>query len=249
MTVRRKLVVFGATSKIVHETLRALPLNAFECILVARNSSELETIRLDLVARFPESKVSSRACDFSQVEEINLVWRDVSSSQPLDIVYVGFGSMEADEKLRTEQRVRDQFVATNINGVLNILMRTRQIFLQQGHGTLCVITSVAGDKGRRSNYIYGSAKALVSRVLEGMWHEFSGTPVQIIDVRPGITESPMTAHLKKGPLMTSASVVGGQIAKSILRGGPRIVYAPCLWYWIMLVVKHLPDAIFRRTKF
>jgi short-subunit dehydrogenase len=248
---KKRLIVFGATSRIVHETLKAMPLDKMECLLVARNPSELDGIKQDLIARFPEATISARTCDFSDPDQINIVWSEVDSSEhkPVDIVYLGFGSMEAEDLLRTNRKAREQFLSTNVTGVLDILCRTRQIFLKQGQGTLCVVTSVAGDKGRSSNYIYGSAKSLVSKVLEGMWHEFAGTEIKVIDIRPGITESPMTAHLKKGPLMSPASTVGLIIAKSILRGGPRVVYAPGFWAWIMLVVRFLPDVIFKKTKF
>jgi short-subunit dehydrogenase len=117
---------------------------------------------------------------------------------------------------------------------------------QQNHGTLVLIGSVAGDRGRRSNYVYGASKGLVTRYAQGLQHRFAGTPVKVILVKPGPTDTPMTADFKaKGMKLASVE----DVAKSIVSGvaaGKTVIYAPGKWGLIMMVIRHLPNIIFNR---
>jgi short-subunit dehydrogenase len=113
-------------------------------------------------------------------------------------------------------------------------------------GTLGVIGSVAGDRGRKSNYVYGAAKGLVTRYVQGLQHRVAGTRVKVVLVKPGPTDTPMTAQLKaQGTKLAAVSDVAQAIVRGLERGRP-VVYAPARWALIMMVIRHLPRVIFNR---
>jgi hypothetical protein len=114
------------------------------------------------------------------------------------------------------------------------------------HGTLALIGSVAGDRGRRSNYVYGAAKGLVARYAQGLQHRFAGSGVKVVLVKPGPTDTPMTAHLKQnGAKLASPAEVAQAIVKAVACGQAQ-VYAPGKWRLIMWVVRHMPAFIFNK---
>jgi short-subunit dehydrogenase len=106
---------------------------------------------------------------------------------------------------------------------------------------------VAGVRGRASNFVYGSAKALVSTLLAGLRHRLHSRGVAVVDIRPGFVDTPMTADFPKGPLWASADRVAKDIVAAVDRRA-SVVYTPWFWRWIMLVVRHIPEPIFVRTK-
>jgi short-subunit dehydrogenase len=117
----------------------------------------------------------------------------------------------------------------------------------QGHGTLAVITSVAGVRGRASNYVYGAAKAMVSTLLSGLRQRLHGRGVRVVDVRPGFVDTPMTAAFRKGALWAQPDKVARDIVSAVDRGA-GVVYTPGFWRWIMLVIRHIPEFVFVRIK-
>ena len=118
-----------------------------------------------------------------------------------------------------------------------------------GAGTIAVIGSVAGDRGRKSNYVYGAAKGLVDRYLQGLQHRLALTPVRVVRIKPGPTDTPMTADLKaQGRRMASVEQVAQDIVRGVARG-QEVVYTPGIWRWIMLVVRHIPSRVFRHLNF
>ena len=115
-----------------------------------------------------------------------------------------------------------------------------------GQGTLALIGSVAGDRGRKSNYVYGAAKGMVTRYAQGLQHRFAGSDVKIVLIKPGPTDTPMTAHLKaQGAKLTPVAEVAQKIVNAINRG-QAVTYAPGKWRLIMWVIRHLPRGIFNK---
>lgn len=112
---------------------------------------------------------------------------------------------------------------------------------------IAVISSVAGDRGRQSNYVYGSAKALVSAFASGMRQRLSKQGVHVITIKPGFVSTPMTAHLKQGALWAQPEQVAKDITRAIDQG-QRVVYTPGFWRWIMLIIKHIPEFVFVKLK-
>ena len=118
---------------------------------------------------------------------------------------------------------------------------------QQGRGSLAVISSVAGDRGRQSNYVYGAAKSLVSTFAQGMAHRFANSGVNVVLIKPGFVDTPMTAEFDKGPLWASAEQVAQGIVNAINKG-KTIQYLPFFWQQIMLLIKFVPTWLMHKTK-
>jgi short-subunit dehydrogenase len=136
------------------------------------------------------------------------------------------------------------------NGLSPISLCTllAQRFEAQGHGCIAVITSVAGDRGRQSNYVYGTAKGMVSRFLEGLRNRLAAHGVAVVDIRPGFVDTPMTAAIvKKGPLWSQPDTLAAGIVRAI-DAGRDIVYLPGYWRWIMGVIRHIPEPVFKRMR-
>jgi short-subunit dehydrogenase len=114
------------------------------------------------------------------------------------------------------------------------------------HGSLAIIGSVAGDRGRKSNYVYGSAKGLVTRYAQGLQHRLANSNVRVSLIKPGPTDTPMTSHLKSmGTKLSTVTEVAQCIVKGVEKG-ESVIYAPKKWALIMMVIRHLPRLIFNR---
>ncbi len=119
---------------------------------------------------------------------------------------------------------------------------------KRNYGALALIGSVAGDRGRKSNYVYGAAKGLVTRYAEGLQHRLAKTDVKVILIKPGPTETPMTAALSQQKVkLARVEDVAAQIVKGI-KAGKSVIYAPPKWWLIMLILRHLPSGIFNRLE-
>ena len=135
-----------------------------------------------------------------------------------------------------------------INGVSPCLFAEAfaQAMQHQGSGNIAIIGSVAGDRGRKSNYIYGAAKGLVARYAQGMQHRFANSPLKITLIKPGPTATPMTEKMRaKGMKMAPAGLVAKEIVDGIAKG-KSVVYTPKKWQLIMLIIQHLPNFIFNK---
>ena len=132
-------------------------------------------------------------------------------------------------------------------GAVSILNIVADDFERCGSGVIAGISSVAGDRGRQSNYVYGTAKAAVSTFAQGLRHRLARTGVSVITIKPGLVDTPMTASFKKGALWASPDAVAARIERAIERRDD-IVYTPWFWRWIMLIIKALPEPIFKKTR-
>jgi short-subunit dehydrogenase len=137
----------------------------------------------------------------------------------------------------------------DVNGLSVISLLTQLIppFKEQGRGILAVVTSVAGDRGRQPNFIYGAAKSLVSTYLQGLRGKLQPHGVHVTDIRPGLVDSPMTAQFEKGLLWSTPELVAANIEKAI-DGNRHTVYVPGYWRMIMAIVCSIPEVVFKRLK-
>ncbi len=166
----------------------------------------------------------------------------------LDAVLIAHGNLP--DQARCQSSVDETLAAISVNAVsvLSLLTIAANIFEPRGHGAIAAITSIAGDRGRRPNYVYGSAKSLVSTFLQGLRLRLEPRGVRVIDIKPGFVRTPMTAHLpQEGLLWADPAPVGASIARAMEeRSG--VVYLPWFWYWIMLIIRHIPHRLFRRLR-
>ncbi|CFR02267.1 Uncharacterized oxidoreductase SAV2478 [Yersinia frederiksenii] len=243
----KRIVIIGATSSIAEHCARLWvedsPVNM---ILVGRDMNKMEIIVADLQVRSPKSKISFIQADFITPIAIKDTVDKIVSVAPADIVLISHGALP--DQTQCQNDLDACAAALTINGISPVLFAEAFAGHMQNNnlGTLAIIGSVAGERGRRSNYIYGSAKGLVARYVQGLQHRMVGTNVSVLLINPGPTATPMTANLKHqaGKL---ANV--DEVAKEIVTGVKRkklIIYAPKKWALIMMIVRHLPRAIFNR---
>ena len=200
----------------------------------------------DLRVRSPACNVNVLTTRFLETTAIETLVEKVCIPACPDIVLIAHGSLPDQEGCQQEiATARD---ALELNAISPVLFAEAFVsrLEKAGKGTLAVISSVAGDRGRKSNYVYGAAKGMVTRYVQGLQHRVAGTNVKVILIKPGPTDTPMTAHLKgQGAKLASA----GDVAKIIVDGVERcklVIYAPGKWAVIMMVIRHLPASIFNR---
>ena len=243
-----KLVIFGATSAIAIAVARRYAERGATFHLVARDLERLEELQKDLSVRGAHA-VSTASADLTDTAKHPALVADTQDQLgSIDLAFSCYG--ELPEQSECEQNAEALFKCFEVNtsSVLSLLCELAKALESQTTGQIAVVTSVAGDRGRRSNFAYGASKAAVSTFLEGLRGRLHSSGVGVVDIRPGLVDSPMTAHIPKGPLFSSPQ----QVARCIVRGLDRdrtLIYAPGYWRWIMLVVRLIPTRIFRRLNF
>jgi len=244
---RKKIVIIGATSSMAeHCARRWAAQNPAEIVLVGRDLARTELIAVDLRVRAPGATVTNIVADFQDPQKIQALADTLCAAGPVDFVLIAHGSLP--DQAECQRDLNAARYALDINGVSPVLFA--EAFAghmeKAGRGTLALIGSVAGDRGRKSNYVYGAAKGLVTRYAQGLQHRFAGSALNIVLVKPGPTETPMTAHLKaQGAKLASVDAVAAEIVAGIEKGKP-VVYTPGKWALIMMVIRHLPRAIFNK---
>jgi short-subunit dehydrogenase len=170
----------------------------------------------------------------------------ITALAPVDVVLIAHGVLSDQTTCQDDVLACD--ASLQVNGVSPVLFAETfaKPMVAANHGTIAIIGSVAGDRGRKTNYVYGAAKGLVSRYAQGMQHRLAHTDVKVVLIKPGPTDTPMTTDLKaKGQKMASVEEVAQDIVQGI-SAGKSVVYTPRLWQVIMLVVMHLPRVIFNK---
>jgi hypothetical protein len=164
----------------------------------------------------------------------------------IDVVLVAHGTLPDQNACERDTAVAAAAFAVNALSVVTVLIGAAGVLEAQRQGCLAVISSVAGDRGRRSNYVYGSAKAAVSTLCEGLWVRMARVGVHVLDIRPGFVDTPMTSSLQlPGLLLTQPDAVARRILAGIERR-KRVLYVPRYWQLIMMVVRSIPAGIYRR---
>ncbi len=236
----KKILIIGATSAIAQETARCFASEHASLILIGRNKEKLETLSADLLMRGAES-VSSLAFNHELKEEL-------ASLGTIDAALIAHGALPDQSECERDPHKAAEAFQVNAVSVIELSGALANIFESQKFGCLAVITSVAGDRGRPSNYVYGAAKGAVNIFLQGLRARLSASGVRVITIKPGFVDTPMTAHLPKNPLYASAKKVGAAIFKTMTSGKKEVVYIPFYWFWIMLIIRGLPEPIFKRLK-
>ena len=246
MTEKAKIVVIGATSGIAEQCCRLwVQRGAVDLLLVARDAARTERIAADLRVRSPGSTVTVMTADFVDPKEIVRVADAATAAGPVDIVLIAHGWMPRQALCEDIQVAHDTLVINAVSPALFAEAFANK-FVQAGRGTVAIIGSVAGDRGRKANYTYGASKGLLARYAEGLEHRLAGNGVSVVLVKPGPTDTPMAAdHKARGRRLASAEDVARRIVQGIDAKKP-VVYAPPVWRLIMLIVRHIPRVVFNR---
>ena len=241
---KKKIVIIGATSAIAEHCARLWVENTnVDLTLVARNAEKAERVATDLRVRSPQSVIRVLEANFIAPLAIQKLVDEIVAVGIVHTVLIAHGSLPDQDVC--QQNLTECNEALTVNSISPVLFA--EAFA--GHmqiaklGTLAIIGSVAGDRGRKSNYVYGAAKGLVTRYAQGLQHRLANTGVKVVLIKPGPTETPMTAHLKQQGGLAKVEDVAKVIVNAINQGKP-VVYAPAKWALIMMVIRHLPQFIF-----
>jgi short-subunit dehydrogenase len=240
-----KILIVGATSAIAHETAKFFARDGAELLLVARSADKLEDISNDLRVRGAK-KAGTFLLDLNDLDRHQqMIETAVETLGSLDMVLIAHGTL-GDQQLCQQSVAKTlEELTTNFTSVISLLTILANYFEQQKHGCIAVVSSVAGDRGRRSNYVYGTAKGAVSIFLQGLRSRLSKSGVAVVTVKPGLVDTPMTASLKKGLLFAQPGKIGKGIYQAMMKG-KEVVYLPWFWRPIMAIVKSIPEPVFKK---
>ncbi|NPA72991.1 MAG: SDR family oxidoreductase [Gammaproteobacteria bacterium] len=245
--VAQNILVIGATSAIAQATIRRYAEQNASLFLIARNSEQLETLAEDAKIRGAH-QVHTATLDVNEFAEHEAVIASVFEAlNTVDITLIAHGTLPDQAACQTELSTLMTELNTNALSTLSLLTVLANRLEQQGSGSLAVITSVAGDRGRQSNYVYGAAKGMVSRFLQGLRNRLTPHNVHVLDIKPGFVDTPMTADFKKGALWAKPEQIADSIVKAIKKQ-KNTLYTPFFWSGIMLIIRSIPEAIFKRLK-
>jgi len=244
-----KTVIVGATSGIAKACARiwAKEPNA-EMILIGRNLQALERVAADLEVRAPGVSTTTFALDLTNPVEVESLEEKLSMLGKIDRFLVAQGELTEQRSAETDSSILANSVTINATSVALFAELAARLMATNSAGSIILIGSVAGDRGRRSNYTYGASKAFVDTYARGMQHRLAATGIRLSLVKPGPTATPMTAGLSGYNKMASPDQVAREIVAASAKG-KDVLYTPRIWKLVMLVVKNIPSAIFNRINF
>lgn len=242
------VLIFGATSAIAQAVARLYAPTGARFFLVARDQERLRTVAADLRAR-GATQTDVAAADLADVSRhTDLIAQAKNALGTFDRVLVAHGTLSNQQACEAGADTMLREIGINFLSAASLLTDVANVMERQRAGSIAVIGSVAGDRGRQSNYVYGSAKAGLGAFVEGLRHRMTRHGVNVTLVKPGFVDTPMTAGLAKGgPLWATPEKVAKDI-KNAMEGGTAVLYTPWFWRWIMTIIRSVPDAIFRRTR-
>ena len=243
--VPKKILVLGATSGIAEATCRIWAEQGASLFLVARNESKLAAVAADLRTR-GASFVDSAVADLDDTDgHPALLANAVNSLGGMDIAYLAHGILGDQPAAEQNFETAAQILHTNFVAPVSLLTWLANFCAQRHAGTLAVISSVAGDRGRKSNYLYGSSKAGLSAFLAGLRNRVDREGVKVVTIKPGPVKTAMTSGMKGQEKFADVHKVAQTIVTAIDKGA-ETVYVPFQWAPIMFVIRHIPERVFKK---
>ncbi|MEX0330850.1 MAG: SDR family NAD(P)-dependent oxidoreductase [Puniceicoccaceae bacterium] len=243
------IFLLGANSGIARSCLDLWAPSGARAYLVARNPEGLQ----ETASRFKElggEVVGTEVLDISEPAGCEaIIKRGFASLGVVDCFYLAAGVLPKNQEMEEAPEKVQSVLRTNFTVPAELLMRAANRLEEQGTGCLAALSSVAGDIGRGSNYVYGSSKAGLSALMEGMDARFAGTSIKVLDIRPGPVRTPMVAHLQWGLFFAKPEPVARRIVNAVNKGKRGRLYVPAYWRIIMSILRHLPSVIRRRADF
>lgn len=245
-----KIIVLGGLSAIGEATARAFAPDGATLLVAGRNGDRLSQVAQDLEARGAKRAIVW-PIDLAAVEDKGQELEKMVTSLGgrVDAVLLVYGVLGDQREAESNTEELRNLIAVNYVSAAEWCMASAVVLERQKKGVLLVIGSVAGDRGRQSNYVYGSAKAALGVFVEGLAHRLAPTGARAVVVRLGFVDTPMTAHLEKGgALWTTPSNVARALKRIVERPSAPVVYVPWFWRPIMAIIRNVPTSIFHRTK-
>jgi len=245
----QKVLIIGATSGMAEAAARFFAKEGAELSLVGRDKKALESLAADLSLRGAAQVQITANFDALRSEtwipSLESAW---AALEKPDYVLVSYGFMPEQEACAKDTNHALDALTINFSSVAALCLKIAEKLVTQGTGTLGVISSVAGLRGRQSNFIYGSAKGGLSIFLQGLRNSLHPKGIRVVTFLPGFVDTAMTAHLDQGPLFVSAETAGRILHRSLTRSKGDVVYIPFFWRYILWVIRAIPEKIFKRLK-
>jgi decaprenylphospho-beta-D-erythro-pentofuranosid-2-ulose 2-reductase len=244
-TFPSSVLILGATSAIAAATAREYVAKKVNFYLVARNGEKLQAVADDLKTR-GAGTVATHVMDLDDTAaHAQMLEAAVKALGSIDVALIAHGVLGDQSEAEKDYSVAEAILRTNLLSAVSLCTLLGNYFEAQRGGVLAVISSVAGDRGRKSNYIYGTSKGALNIFLDGLRNRIDRHGVQVLTIRPGFVATPMTAHLKKSAMFADPKTIGKGIVKAIKRR-KDVVYLPAIWGIIMLIVRNIPRFIFKK---
>lgn len=243
----KKILIIGATSAIAEAAARIWAAQGHGLYLLGRNEERLATLAADLHIR-GATMARYGVLDVNQFDRhAAAIEAAATALDGLDTVLIAHGTLGDQQACERDFAATLCELNTNAISVISLLTLLANRFEAQRHGTLAVISSVAGDRGRQSNYVYGTAKGALTIFLQGLRNRLHGAGVAVLTIKPGFVDTPMTAHIKQGPLWAKPEAVAAAIVTAIDKQRD-VLYTPWFWLGIMTVIRLVPERIFKKLK-
>ena len=237
------VLIVGASSDIAKETARVYAKNGYNLYLAARNADELQEFKTDLEVR---SSVSVELLDLDLCAfDTHEAFYTSLKEKPLGVVVVA-GYMTEQHKAEKEWNETLNTINVNYTGAVSLLNIVANDFENERRGFIIGVSSVAGDRGRKTNYVYGSAKAAFSSYLSGLRNRLYESGVSVLTVKPGFVNTKMTEGLDLPAKLTAEPSEVAQDIYKAQQAGKNILYTKWIWRYIMLIIKHIPEFIFKK---
>jgi short-subunit dehydrogenase len=241
----KKILVLGATSGIAEATCRIWAAQGASLFLVARNETKLAAVAADLKTR-GAAYVDTAVADLDDITgHTALLTHAINSLTGMDVAYLAHGILGDQSKAEKDFSEAAQILHTNFVSVVSLLTWLANYCVQRHSGVLAVISSVAGDRGRKSNYLYGSSKAGLTAFLDGLRNRIDREGVTVLNIKPGPVKTAMTAQMKGAEKMADVNAVARTIAAAIDARKDEL-YVPFQWGPIMFVIRHIPESLFKK---
>jgi decaprenylphospho-beta-D-erythro-pentofuranosid-2-ulose 2-reductase len=245
-----RVALLGATKGMGRALARLMAARGDRVFLLGRDAADLERSARDLEARGGGgSPVGFARCDLEHPGEfVPALAAAEGALGGLDAVVVTAGLFATQDAMEKDPELAHRVLLVDFTNTVAFCEEARKRLMAGGGGTLCVFSSVAGERGRKPVLLYGAAKAGLTRYLEGLDHKFRGAGLRTVCVKPGFVKTSMTDGLPPPPFAGEPEAVARRVLKAIDRGEP-LVYVPFMWRWVMLVIRWLPRAVMRRIEF
>jgi len=241
----KRVLIIGATSAIAEATARLWARDGHRLYLVGRNEERLGAIAADLNVRGAGSthigQLELNNCE----QHETAIDKAIETLNGIDIALIAHGTLGDQKACEIDFNLALKELNTNAISVISLLTHLANRFEVQRHGTIAVISSVAGDRGRQSNYVYGTAKGAVTIFLQGLRQRLYKSGVNVLTVKPGFVDTPMTKDFKKGLLWAKPDAIARSIHDGIRRQR-TVIYAPVFWKIVMFFIRIVPERIFRK---
>jgi decaprenylphospho-beta-D-erythro-pentofuranosid-2-ulose 2-reductase len=245
---RQRVIALGALSAMCKATLRLYAEDGARILVAGRGEERLKGLASDLEARGAHQVVTWDIDLTGAADPRAEMGKMAAAIGGMDAVLLFYGTLGDNTKAEKDIGEARSILHTNFTSAAEWSLVAADLIEAQSHGSLVVVGSVAGDRGRQSNYIYGAAKGGLGLLVQGLAHRLARCGGHAVVIKPGFVDTPMTADIAKGgPLWAQPDAVAKIIKRAATKSGP-VVYAPGFWRWIMLVIRSVPAPVFHKTK-